>query len=238
MHHSVVAQKELDIIISVIVPVYNEAATIREVLRRVARVPIPKEIIVVDDASTDGTAEILREIQDLSDHFPGDHPPIPCNLRVFFHQSNRGKGAAIRTALSAVTGEIVLIQDADLEYDPAEYTRLIRPIVEDKADVVYGSRFLGYPRESFMNDHILPIAVGISNRKTAAQRARTTRPTIRVYSMTPWPSSSNINLFRWSNFHPFPLLPTSSQLRDFSFRIHKSKLLRNGSVEAEFVPNT
>ena len=153
MHHSVVAQKELDIIISVIVPVYNEAATIREVLRRVARVPIPKEIIVVDDASTDGTVEILRKIQDPSDHFPGDHPPIPCNLRVFFHQSNRGKGAAIRTALSAVTGEIVIIQDADLEYDPAEYTRLIRPIVEGKADVVYGSRFLGFPRRVLLFWH-------------------------------------------------------------------------------------
>ena len=142
-------------LISVIVPVYNEAATIRELLRRVARVPIRKEIIVVDDGSTDGTAEILRRIQDHPNSVPGDQLPAPCHLRVLYHHHNQGNGAAIRTALSVVTGEIVLIQDADLEYDPAEYTSLIQPIIEDRADVVYGSRFLGHPHRVLLFWHMV-----------------------------------------------------------------------------------
>ena len=116
--------------LSVVIPAYNEKETIREIIRRVRAVPIRKEIIVVDDGSTDGTREVLEEIQ-------GDE-----DLHVLYHQRNRGKGAALRTALGHVTGDIVIIQDADLEYDPAQYPRLIQPIVEGVADVVFGSRFL------------------------------------------------------------------------------------------------
>jgi glycosyltransferase involved in cell wall biosynthesis len=117
--------------ISVVIPVYNEDKTIKEIIRRVQSVNLSKEIIVVDDASTDGTREVL-------DTLKGEE-----GLTVIFHQANQGKGAALRTALSQVKGSIVIIQDADLEYDPQEYGKLIRPIIEGKADVVYGSRFLG-----------------------------------------------------------------------------------------------
>ena len=115
--------------LSVIIPVYNEAATIAEIIRRVEAVQLPKELIIVDDGSTDGTRELLREI-----------PPDVGT--VLFHERNVGKGAAIRTALEHVTGEIVIIQDADLEYDPNDYPALVRPIVEGTAQVVYGSRVL------------------------------------------------------------------------------------------------
>ena len=116
--------------LSVVVPVYNERETIREIIRRIRAVEIDTEILVVDDGSTDGTREILAEMADDDD------------LRVFYHEQNRGKGAALRTAFEHITGDIVVIQDADLEYDPAEYQRLIQPIVSGVADVVYGSRFL------------------------------------------------------------------------------------------------
>jgi len=115
--------------ISVIIPVYNEKATILDIHERVMAVDIDKEIILVDDGSTDGTQEVLRDLD-------GD------STRVFSHDKNRGKGAALRTALKHVTGDIVIIQDADLEYDPREYPKLIQPIVDGKADVVYGSRFV------------------------------------------------------------------------------------------------
>lgn len=117
--------------LSVVVPVYNEAATIREILAQVRAVDLPIELIVVDDASTDGTREILE-----------DEAAAP-DTRVFIHTRNQGKGAAVRTGLQHVSGDIVLIQDADLEYDPRDYTTLIRPIVEGRSKVVYGSRFLG-----------------------------------------------------------------------------------------------
>jgi glycosyltransferase involved in cell wall biosynthesis len=117
--------------LSVVVPVYNEAATIREILAQVRAVDLPLEIIVVDDDSTDGTREILKaEAADPA-------------TRVFMHKRNLGKGAAVRTGLLQVSGDIVLIQDADLEYDPRDYATLIRPIVEGRSRVVYGSRFLG-----------------------------------------------------------------------------------------------
>jgi glycosyltransferase involved in cell wall biosynthesis len=116
--------------LSVVIPVYNEAKWIREILRRVRAVPIPKEIIVVDDYSTDGTRDVLRKLE-------GD------GLRVFYQPVNRGKGAALREGFRHATGDVVLVQDADLEYDPAEYPRLLQPILEDRADVVYGSRFIG-----------------------------------------------------------------------------------------------
>jgi glycosyltransferase involved in cell wall biosynthesis len=119
--------------LSVVIPVYNEKATVREILGRVRAVNLPKEIIIVDDFSTDGTREILQELG--SDQ----------GLKVVFQARNMGKGAALRAGFEAVTGDIVIIQDADLEYNPAEYPILIQPILANKADVVYGSRFLSGP---------------------------------------------------------------------------------------------
>ena len=119
--------------ISVVMPVYNEAKTIKEIVKNVQAVGLEKEIIIVDDASTDGTREILNELKDKE------------GITVLYHQSNQGIGAALRTAFKQVKGEIVIIQDADLEYDPNEYNKLIKPIIEGKADAVYGSRFLGGP---------------------------------------------------------------------------------------------
>ncbi|MCK4389840.1 MAG: glycosyltransferase family 2 protein [Desulfobacterales bacterium] len=119
--------------LSVVIPVYNEAGTIKEILKRVEAVPQDKEIIVVDDGSTDGTGEWLTQISDE-------------NITVLFHPVNRGKGAALRTGFERVTGDIVIIQDGDLEYNPGEYHRLIEPILDGRADVVYGSRFTGGPQ--------------------------------------------------------------------------------------------
>jgi glycosyltransferase involved in cell wall biosynthesis len=120
-----------DFTLSVAMPVYNERATIQEIIRRVRAVPLRKEIVIVDDGSTDGTRDVLRALEGEPD------------LRILYHKRNAGKGAAPRTAFSQVTGDVVLIQDADLEYDPREYPRLIQPIVDGRADVVYGSRFVG-----------------------------------------------------------------------------------------------
>lgn len=117
--------------LSVVIPVYNELQWIREIVRRVQEVPIPKELILVDDYSTDGTRAILLEME-----------KVP-NIRVIYHEKNQGKGAALRTGFKHTTGDVVIVQDADLEYDPAEYPRLIQPIIENRADVVYGSRFIG-----------------------------------------------------------------------------------------------
>ena len=126
--------------LSVLVPVYNEAGTVRLLLERVMAVPVTKEIIVVDDCSTDGTRQVLEELR-------ADTPDTERNrLVILFHEHNQGKGAAVRTAVGHVTGDIVVIQDADLEYDPAEYPKLMQPILDGHADVVFGSRFSGSPR--------------------------------------------------------------------------------------------
>src|SRR5574341_15410 len=119
--------------LSVVIPVYNEVTTIEEIISRVSATPLEKEIIIVDDASTDGTQERLKKVSQL---------PV---VRLMYHDVNRGKGAALRTAFSHVAGDVVIIQDADLEYDPREYPKLLVPILDGRADVVYGSRFLGGP---------------------------------------------------------------------------------------------
>jgi Glycosyltransferases involved in cell wall biogenesis len=120
-------------LLTVIVPVYNEAATIREVLSHVAESPYEKQVIVVDDFSTDGTREQLASL-------------AGGNVEIHYHGKNQGKGAAVATALKHARGDVILIQDADLEYDPSEYPLLLKPIVDGRADVVFGSRFVGYPR--------------------------------------------------------------------------------------------
>jgi len=125
--------------LSVLMPVYNEVRTIDQILRLVAEVPIEKEIVVVDDGSTDGTREILS-------HWNGR-----AGVRVILHERNTGKGGALRTALAAATGEILLIQDADLEYEPSEYPSLLRPIESGRADAVFGSRFRGSAENRVQN---------------------------------------------------------------------------------------
>ena len=121
--------------ISVLMPVYNERATLMEILARVRAVPLEKEIILIDDGSSDGTRELLAGLS-------GD------DLHIILHERNRGKGAAIRSGLAQASGDVVIIQDADLEYDPNDYPALIAPIAAGEADVVYGSRFLGRGRGS------------------------------------------------------------------------------------------
>ena len=132
--------------LSIIMPVFDEAGTIAEILQRVSDVrldPVEKEIVLVDDCSRDETPRILKE----QTHIP--------NLKIITHEVNGGKGAAIQTALEHVTGEIVIIQDADLEYDPRDYVKLLEPILEGRAPVVYGSRFLGGPRMAMSLSHTL-----------------------------------------------------------------------------------
>ncbi len=119
-----------DFLLSVVIPVYNEERWVREVVRRVEAAPIPKEIILIDDASTDGTRAILQELE-------GE------GYKVVYQETNQGKGAALRVGFQHAQGDIILIQDADLEYDPADYPRLIAPLLQGQADVVFGSRYLG-----------------------------------------------------------------------------------------------
>ena len=144
--------------LSVVIPVYNEQATIREILRRVRGVDMDKQIVVVDDASSDGTREILMELAaggrtdgpaDETDPrgavLEGCYDLPAGDLRICFLPENRGKGAAIRHGLAQASGDVIVVQDADLEYDPREYDRLLQPIRDGLADVVFGSRFLGGP---------------------------------------------------------------------------------------------
>ena len=122
--------------LSVVMPVYNEQATVREIVHRVLDVDPSIELIMVDDGSSDGTRSVLLQLE-------AAHP----NIRALFHDTNRGKGAALRTGFAQVTGDVVIVQDADLEYDPTDYAILVAPIVEGRADVVYGSRYLGRDRQ-------------------------------------------------------------------------------------------
>lgn len=126
--------------LSIVVPVYDERGTIEQVLNRLLEVPYEKEIIAVDDGSTDGTSEVL-------DRF--SHP----EMKILRHEKNMGKGAALRTGFAEVSGDIVIIQDADLEYDPDDYPKLLGPILDNHADVVYGSRFLGGPHRVLLFWH-------------------------------------------------------------------------------------
>lgn len=125
--------------LSVVMPVFNEVGTLEEAVGRVRNVRLPKEIIVVDDGSTDGSRDLLNRLR--TQIRPQDD--VQNELKVIFQPFNQGKGAAIRSALSSMTGDIVIIQDADLEYDPQDYTKLLDPILAGKADVVYGTRFYG-----------------------------------------------------------------------------------------------
>jgi glycosyltransferase involved in cell wall biosynthesis len=118
--------------LSIVIPIYNEKATLEEIFQLVQATPYDKEIIAVDDASTDGSREILTRLAQQYD-----------NVKAFYHQRNQGKGAALRTGFAQVTGDVVIIQDADLEYRPADYPSLLEPIEQDVADVVYGSRMVG-----------------------------------------------------------------------------------------------
>ena len=126
-----------DFVLSVVMPVYNERNTLPEILDRVRAVPIRKEIVLVDDCSGDGTRDLIQQYAAIQN---GDQLN---SIVVKLHEVNQGKGAAVRTGLAAATGHVVIVQDADLEYDPAEIPRLLQPIVEGRADVVFGSRFLG-----------------------------------------------------------------------------------------------
>jgi glycosyltransferase involved in cell wall biosynthesis len=129
--------------LSVVIPVYNEKDTLREIVSRVQSAPWDKEIILIDDCSIDGSKDVLKEYEGQSD------------IKVLYHERNQGKGAALRTGFSNVEGDVIIIQDADLEYDPSDYGKLLEPIEDNRADVVFGSRFLGGPHRVMFFWHYL-----------------------------------------------------------------------------------
>lgn len=131
--------------LSVVVPIYNEVATLREIISRIDGTGLVSQIVMVDDGSTDGTRDVLDEISKENRE----------DLVIEFHPRNRGKGAAVRTGIALCTGDLVLIQDADLEYDPTDYPALLEPMLDGRADVVYGSRFLGGPHRVLFFWHYL-----------------------------------------------------------------------------------
>ena len=132
--------------LSIVIPIYNEADHLEEVLRQIEAVEIglEKELILVDDCSTDGTREILEKLQNSEEN----------DSKIFYHEINRGKGATLRTGFEHITGDITLIQDADLEYDPQDYPKLLEPILNETADVVYGSRFMEGRQEGLLRSYL------------------------------------------------------------------------------------
>ena len=142
--------------LSIVIPIYNERKTINELVRRVQTVDYDKEIILVDDASTDGTQDFLKEYEQLE------------KFKVVYKTKNEGKGSALRTGFEKAVGEIIVVQDADLEYDPTDYPVLLKPILDGRADVVYGSRFLGGPHRVFFFWHYVgnTILTTLSNMST------------------------------------------------------------------------
>lgn len=144
--------------LSVVMPVYNEEATLREIVTRVLEQPFDIELVLVDDGSRDSSREIMRELEEA-------HPGVRC----IFHEVNKGKGGALSTGFAATTGDVVLVQDADLEYDPHDYAALLQPIIDGKADVVYGSRFRRTPRgkvHAFWHTHGNRLLTLLSNMFT------------------------------------------------------------------------
>ena len=133
--------------VSLVMPVFNEVATLPEIIRRVAAVDVPKELLLVDDCSTDGSRDVLKTIENQGlKAISGCSPANETHVQVLYQERNQGKGAALRRGFAAATGDIITIQDADLEYDPQDILRLIQPIRDGVADVVFGSRFIGSPR--------------------------------------------------------------------------------------------
>lgn len=131
--------------LTVVVPIYNEQRTLNEIVRRIDQTKLAKQIVLVDDGSTDGTRDLLARLREQQ----------RADITIEFHPHNRGKGAAVRTGIGLARGDVVLIQDADLEYDPRDYPKLLEPILDGRADVVYGSRFLGGPHRVLFFWHYL-----------------------------------------------------------------------------------
>ncbi|MCI0669097.1 MAG: glycosyltransferase family 2 protein [Myxococcaceae bacterium] len=131
---------------SLVIPVYNEIPTLAELLRRVIAVDFPKELVIIDDCSKDGSREFLKELEEKGLSILGGTPANDNRLKVLFQEKNQGKGAALRRGFEEATGDIILVQDADLEYDPRDIPQVLQPILDGDADVVFGSRFTGTPR--------------------------------------------------------------------------------------------
>jgi glycosyltransferase involved in cell wall biosynthesis len=152
------------ILLTVVIPIYNEVRTVRQLIERVCAVPIRKELILVDDCSSDGTLQVLEELE-------AGQSGDPLNtFSIHYHPVNKGKGGALMTGFQHAQGDIIVVQDADLEYDPSEYPQLLQPIIEDKADVVYGSRFLrDRPYRMLYNWHYLgnSLFTALSNSLTS-----------------------------------------------------------------------